>query len=336
MGYIGSHTTVELIKAGHDVYIVDNLTNSSPDVLDAIEAVTNVRPTFLQADIQDYPKISALLKKQKIDAIIHFAAYKSVGESVTDPLKYYDNNVSGFIPLLRAAIAFGITNIVFSSSAAVYGNTPPGIISEDTPCKPESPYGSSKWIDEIILADTCTAVPTLSGTALRYFNVVGAHDSGLLGESAKVEAESLLPLIVAATAGKRPAITVFGTDYSTPDGTCLRDYVHVVDLAKAHIAAVERNASDTETHGYDVFNVGTGKPTSVLELIQTFEKVNDVSVPHKLGQRRQGDIVVSYASCDKAEEALHWRAEKTVEDAVRDVWVWQKHLDSMKNESVAQ
>ena len=326
-GYIGAHTVVELITAGHEVSVVDNLANSSSDVLDSIEQVAGTKPHFREASIQDTETISCILHDEDIEAIIHFAAFKAVGESVVHPLKYYENNVNGFLSLLQTACAAGVSNVVFSSTAAVYGNPPQSAATEETICNPENPYGWSKRMDEIILRDLCTADHSFKGTALRYFNVVGAHPSGLLGESPKTKPQNILPIIVQATAGQLPPLTVFGTDYPTPDGTCLRDYIHVVDLAKAHVAALDHR--EGHKPGYEVFNVGTGSPTSVLELIKTFEDVNGVSVPYTLGARRAGDPINYYAVCDRAQRILHWQAEKTIEDAVGDAWRWHQHLTSM-------
>jgi UDP-glucose 4-epimerase len=327
MGYIGSHTVVELLRAGHQVYIVDNLENSSTEVLDNIKAITGQAPTFLEADIHNNAALNSLLVSEKVEGIIHFAAYKAVGESVAEPLKYYANNVSGVIAVLEAATANGVRSFLFSSSAAVYGTPPRGRATETTTCQPESPYGWSKRMSEIILADTCAANPRLAGAALRYFNVVGAHESGLLGESPRTPPQNVLPLIVGAAAGTLPPITVYGDDYPTPDGTCLRDYIHVVDLARAHVRTLEYLAQ-REHQSYEVFNIGTGRPTSVLELISTFERITDMRVPHTIGQRRPGDMAECYASAAKAKRMLHWQAEKTTEDAVRDAWRWHEALST--------
>jgi UDP-glucose 4-epimerase len=326
-GYIGSHTVIELINADHEVFIIDNLSNSSANALDAIERITQKRPDFTQATIKDKARVKQLLGDKQIEAVIHFAAYKAVAESVAKPLMYYENNVGGMISLLEAMQECSIDKFVFSSSAAVYGNPDTSVVTEETPCKPESPYGWTKLVNEYILRDTCAADSKLSGVALRYFNVVGAHDSGLIGELPLGVPQNILPIIAQATAGKLPPVTIFGTDYDTPDGTCLRDYIHVVDLAKAHVAALEYIAAGAHT-GFNFFNIGTGKPTSVLELINTFERINHTKVPHVMGDRRPGDPVMYYANCDKAKAALHWLAVKTVEDSVRGVWQWQQHIDN--------
>jgi len=321
-GYIGSHTVLELINAGHRPVIVDNFSNSSKGVIDRLNEITSSEIKYYEQDFQDQAAVKQIIETEKIEGVIHFAAFKAVAESVADPLRYYQNNTAGFANLVRTVLDANVQTIIFSSTAAVYGNPPEDLVTEDTPCRPESPYGWSKLMDEIILRDTCAATPTLHGTALRYFNVVGSHDSGRIGESPKTKPQNLLPIIVQAVNGTIPPLTVMGTDYPTPDGTCLRDYIHVVDLAKAHIAALEHAASQSNG-AFEVYNIGTGKPTSVLELIKTFETVNDVAVPHTLGERRPGDPVACYASAEKAEKELGWKAEKTIEDACRDAWRWQ-------------
>lgn len=326
-GYIGSHTVVELVAAGHQPIIVDNFSNSEKSVIPALEKITGRKIPFYEHDFQDKDFLEKLFSKEKINGVIHFAAYKAVGESVKEPLKYYSNNVTGFVGLLQTLKKQGVNHLVFSSSAAVYGNPPSDVVTEDTPCAPESPYGWSKYMDEIIFRDTCKADTDLKAVALRYFNVVGSHESAIIGELPKGKPQNLLPIVVQAAAGKTPPLTVYGTDYSTPDGTCLRDYVHVVDLAKAHVAALNK-ISGTISSNYSVYNIGTGKPTSVLELIKTFEKVNKVKVPHVLGERRAGDPAAYYASAKKAEKELAWHSEKTTEDAVRDAWHWQQKLSN--------
>lgn len=329
-GYIGSHTVVELLASGFRPVIVDNLGNSDKRSIDGIESVTGQNVKYYEGDYQDSSLIKKIARDESIDGVIHFAANKYVGESVENPLKYYQNNVGGFVSFLQTLLDEGVTNFVFSSSAAVYGNPPTDQVTEETPCEPQSPYGWSKYMDEIILRDTCAARPELKGIALRYFNVVGSHESAKIGELPKGTPQNLLPLIVLATAGDILPLTVFGTDYPTPDGTCLRDYVHVVDLAQAHVAALQ-NIMSAEKGSYDVYNVGTGQPTSVLELIQTFENINNVKVPHKLGARRPGDPVAYYAVTNKIEKTLDWKANKTTKDAVRNAWHW--HQTNLKTSS---
>jgi len=319
-GYIGSHTIIELLQHGHEIIVVDNLSNSSAGSLDVVRKLTGKPVGFHQADIADRTTLDGIMQAGQFDAVIHFAAFKAVGESVNEPLKYYQNNVGGFVSLLELVVRHNVPKFVFSSTAAVYGTPPGDRVTEETPTNPESPYGWSKYMDEIVLRDCCAAT-TLHGTALRYFNVVGAHESGELGESPLGRPNNLLPLVVQATAGKIPPLTVYGTDYPTADGTCERDYIHVVDLAKAHVAALEHDSSDGRN--YRVFNVGTGHPTSVLKLIETFESVNGVKVPHVLGDRRAGDPMAYFAAPDKAQAELGWQATKTIEDACRDAWNWQ-------------
>lgn len=327
-GYIGSHTVVELVTAGLRPVIVDNLSNSDKSTLDGIKSITGQDVTYYEGDYQDRALIQKIIRQESVDGVIHFAANKYVGESVENPLKYYQNNAAGFVTFLQTLLDMNIQNFVFSSSAAVYGNPPTDQVTEETACAPQSPYGWSKYMDEIVLRDTCTAKPELKGIALRYFNVVGSHGSANIGELPKGTPQNLLPLIVLAAAGGIPPLTVFGTDYPTPDGTCLRDYIHVVDLAKAHVAALQDILPKREG-AYDVYNVGTGQPTSVLELIKTFEQTNNVTVPHHLGPRRPGDPVAYYAVANKIEKTLDWKANKTTKDAVRNAWRW--HQKSMDN-----
>lgn len=330
-GYIGSHTVVELVAAGFRPIIIDNFANSDKSALAGIKAITGRTVTLYEGDYQDTSLVNKIIKQESIDGVIHFAANKYVGESVENPLKYYQNNVAGFVAFLQTLLDQNVQHFVFSSSAAVYGEPPTDQVTEETPCTPQSPYGWSKYMDEIILRDTCQAQTQLKGVALRYFNVVGSHESSQIGELPKGTPQNLLPLIVLAAAGDIPPLTVFGTDYPTPDGTCLRDYIHVVDLAKAHVAALQKIMKDEEG-GYQVYNVGTGQPTSVLELIKTFEKVNDVPVPHQLGPRRPGDPTAYYAVTDKAQAALGWKSQKTTQDAVRDAWRWHQ---SFKDQDVS-
>ena len=325
-GFIGSHTVVELTAAGYRPVIVDNFVNSEETVIKHLEKLTGSSVTFYKTDYRDTDTIKDIIQKERVEGAVHFAAHKAVGESVADPLKYYDNNVCGFVKLLEALLEYGVHKFVFSSSAAVYGEPDGALVTEQTPCRPTSPYGWSKYMDEIVLRDTCAAHSGLNGIALRYFNVVGAHDSALIGELPKGRPQNLLPVIVQAAAGKIPPLTVFGDDYPTPDGSCLRDYIHVVDLAKAHVAALDALFSGKKASSFRVYNIGTGKPTSVLELIKTFEKINGLSVPYSIGKRRPGDPAAYHASADKAAKELGWRASKTVEDAVRDAWRWQQAI----------
>lgn len=329
-GFIGSHTIVELVQAGYRPVIIDNFSNSEKFVLEHLEKLLGKPVVCYEQDYRDIPALKKVIKEENVSGIIHFAAFKAVAESVAEPLKYYDNNVAGFVQLLKVVVETGLSSFVFSSSAAVYGNPPTDVVTEDTVCNPTSPYGWSKYMNEIILRDTCAATTSLHGIALRYFNVVGSHESNLIGELPKGKPQNLLPIIVQATSGQIPPLTVYGTDYNTPDGTCLRDYIHVVDLAKAHVAALQKIMRNKDDSNYGVYNVGTGKPTSVLELIKAFERINKVKVPHQLGDRRPGDPEAYYAITKKAESELGWKATKTVDDAVRDAWRWHESLANTK------
>lgn len=321
-GYIGSHVVVELAAAGYNPVILDNFSTSDQSAVDNIQKLVGHSVTTVESDYQDPQNLKAAIEQNAIDGLIHIAAYKAVGESVEKPLKYYANNVSGFVTLLDTILSTTVRNVVFSSSAAVYGNPPTSQVTEESPCAPENPYGWSKFMDDIILRDTCRANPDLKGIDLRYFNVVGSHDSTIIGESPKGKPQNLLPIVVEAVATGMP-LTVFGNDYPTADGTCLRDYIHVVDLAKAHVAALEK-AQDQTSGNYAVYNLGTGKATSVLELINAFERVNGVKVPYQIGGRRAGDPVEYYALPTKANRELGWKAELTIDDAVRTAWKWQQ------------
>lgn len=320
-GYIGSHTVVELINSGYEPIVLDNFSNSDKNTIKRIEEITNQNVKVYDADYRDDKTLDEIMTHNKISGVIHFAALKAVGDSVEDPLSYYSNNVSGFIGMIEKMREHYINNLVFSSSAAVYGSAI-GEVNEDSECLPTSPYGETKLMDEIILKDVCKAYK-INGTALRYFNVVGAHPSGLIGELPKGRPANLLPIIIQAVNKDIPPLTVFGDDYNTKDGTCLRDYIHVVDLAKAHIAALKKIS------GFNIFNIGTGIPTSVLELIKTFEEVNNVKVPYSIGPRREGDPESSYANADKAKRLLGWVSTKSIRDSVEDAWRWNKKLKNL-------
>jgi len=323
-GYIGSHTICELVAAGYTPIILDNFNTSDKSVFEHLQKITGKDITYAEGDFADSALLRQTIADHHITAAIHFAAHKAVGESVDKPLYYYKNNVSGFVGLMEVLAGLNIP-LVLSSSAAVYGSPSTELINEETPCLHTSPYGWTKLMDEVILRDTCASTTPARGIALRYFNVVGAHDSGDLGEMPKLPPQNLLPIIVQAVAGLRDPVTVYGTDYATADGTCLRDYIHVVDLAKAHIAALNHLLKQKPGF-YDAFNVGTGKPTSVMELITAFERVNGVKVPYHLGKRRAGDPRATYADAGKIHKVLGWKAEKTVEDAVGSAWRWQQKL----------
>ncbi len=325
-GFIGSHTAVELFTAGYKVVIVDNLSNSLLSTLKGIESIAKQAPMFYEMDFSDTQKLEEIITKESVDGVIHFAAFKAVGESTEKPLKYYKNNVAGFVGLLELLEKLSIP-LVFSSSCTVYGEPDALPVTETAPLKPaESPYGATKQMDETILRDAVKASTSLKGVALRYFNPVGAHPTSLIGELPLGRPSNLFPVITQAVAGLGNELTVFGTDYDTPDGSCVRDYIHVVDLAKAHIKALEYLA--TKPAGfYDVFNIGTGKGITVLEVIKAFETTTGKKVPHTLGARRPGDIIATYADCAKANAQLSWVAEKTLEDACQDSWNWQEQLN---------
>ena len=323
-GFIGSHTAVELIEAGHSVVIADDLSNSEKSVVDRIEEITGVRPTFYQIDVTDKAALQKVFEEQDIDTVIHFAGFKAVGESVEKPLEYYRNNLDTTLTLLETMRSNGCKKIIFSSSATVYS------LSDDVPVTEESgplgctnPYGWTKYMIEQILRDVAKADPEMSVVLLRYFNPIGAHESGLIGEKPAGIPNNLMPYITQVAQGIREKLSVFGDDYDTPDGTGVRDYIHVVDLAKGHLAALKYADSHK---GCEVFNLGTGHGYSVLDLVKTFEKVNGVKIPYVITDRRPGDIALCYADTAKAEKVLGWKAEKDIEDMCRDSWNWQQHL----------
>ncbi len=331
-GFIGSHTTVELQNAGYEVVIVDNLSNSGIEVLDGIEQITGIRPLFEQFDLADAVKTDALFAKYpKIEAIIHFAAYKAVGESVEKPLAYYRNNLVSLMNLLDCQIKYGVKNIVFSSSCTVYGQPDQLPVTEQTPRKDaESPYGNTKRISEDILRDTTKAFPQLRGIALRYFNPVGAHPSVLIGELPLGIPMNLVPFITQTAAGLREELKVFGDDYNTPDGSAVRDYIHVVDLAKAHVVAVERLLGNKNKSGYEIFNLGTGNGVSVLEAVKAFETSTGVKLNYKIVGRRAGDIEKIWADTTLANEELGWKAETGLEETMLSAWLWEKKIRGIK------
>ncbi len=316
-GYIGSHTVVELQQSGYDVVIVDNLINSKVDVLDKIAAITGIRPKFYENDVCDREALVKIFTENKIDAVIHFAGLKAVGESVQKPLEYYTNNIVGTLTLLAVMREFGCKQFVFSSSATVYGANNIAPYTEDMPTSATNPYGQTKFMQEIMLQDMVVADPTMGVALLRYFNPIGAHESGLLGEDPNGIPNNLMPYICKVAVGKLPRLNVFGNDYDTPDGTGVRDYIHVVDLAKGHLAALRYLE---ETAGVLTVNLGTGKGSSVLEIVNAFEEASGVQVPYVITDRRPGDIATCYASTDKAKEVLGWVAEKNLEEMCRDSW----------------
>ena len=322
-GYIGSHTAIELRSAGHDVVIVDNFSNSKPEVLRRLEKITGAPFAFHCADVCDKAAMDKIFVGEKPEAIIHFAGYKAVGESVEKPLEYYRNNLDSTLTLLELMRKYGVHNIVFSSSATVYGAPDSVPINESAAVgRCTNPYGWTKYMIEIILKDACKADPALSAVLLRYFNPIGAHESGLIGEDPQGIPNNLMPYITQVASGRLEKIHIFGNDYDTPDGTGVRDYIHVVDLARGHVCAIKYAA---ENKGADVINLGTGKGYSVLEMVKTFSEVSGVNIPYEINARRAGDIAECYADPTKAKEKLGWVAEKNLRDMCRDSWRWQKN-----------
>ena len=321
-GYIGSHTIIELIKAGHSVVVVDNLCNSSPIALSRVEQITGQHIPFYHTDIRDKDSLNAVLDEHSVDCCIHFAGLKAVGESVSFPWKYYENNINGTLVLIEALRKHNCKNIIFSSSATVYGDPAKIPITEECPkgyCT--NPYGWTKWMIEQILTDIHTADPTWNIVLLRYFNPIGAHESGLIGEDPNGIPNNLMPYITQVAIGKLAKLHIYGNDYSSPDGTGVRDYIHVVDLARGHVAAlkaIERKL------GVEIYNLGTGHGYSVLDMVNAFEEVNGVSVPYQIDPRRSGDIGICYSAPGKALAELGWKAEFGIKEMVRDSWNWQK------------
>lgn len=327
-GYIGSHTTVELQKAGYEVVIIDNLSNSSIDVLDGIEAISGIRPAFVEGDVCDIATLRKLFQDYPgIKGIINFAASKAVGESVEKPLLYYRNNLNSLMNLLECMPEYGVKGIVFSSSCTVYGEPDVNPIDETAPIKPAtSPYGNTKQISEEIITDYITSGAPIKSIILRYFNPVGAHPSALIGELPNGVPNNLVPYLTQTAAGLRKELTIFGDDYNTPDGSCIRDFIDVNDLAKAHVVAMNRMLDGEDTDAIEIFNLGTGRGVSVKELIDSFERSTGVKVPHKVGPRRAGDIEQIWAIPDKANTVLGWKAEMPLDETMRNAWAWQCHL----------
>ena len=319
-GYIGSHTVIQLVRAGHDVVIVDNFSNSRPAVLGRLESLTGTRLPVHAFDLCDYDKTEHLFAAEDFDAVIHFAGYKAVGESVEKPLDYYENNLGSTFSLVRAMQRYDVDKLVFSSSATVYGNDPAGA-TEDRPTSATNPYGWTKVMQEQILSDVAAASPQMRIALLRYFNPVGAHASGTIGEDPSGIPNNLMPFIAQVAVGKREKLSDFGDDYDTPDGTGVRDYIHVEDLAAGHVAALE--ALTTTDKQVNVWNLGSGRGTSVLELLHAFEKVVGRELPYEVVARRLGDVASSYADPAKANAELGWRTTRTVEEMCADTWRWQ-------------
>lgn len=331
-GYIGSHTSVELIEEGFDVIIIDNLYNSEAGVVDRIHNITGVKPVFEVFDLCDKEKVDAFFSKNNdIAAVIHFAAYKAVGESVNKPLDYYRNNLLSLVNLLDAMKRNGIPNFVFSSSCTVYGQPEKLPVTEDAPLQPAtSPYGNTKQVGETIIRDTTVSDKNITAISLRYFNPIGAHPSALIGELPRGVPENLVPYITQTAYGLRDELKVFGNDYDTPDGSCVRDYLHVVDLAKAHVVAVKRLIEGKNRKNYEVFNLGTGNGVSVLEAIKSFERVSGVKLKYKIVGRRPGDIEKIWADPSFANKELGWRTLSSLDDAMKTAWDWEKKIREKK------
>lgn len=320
MGYIGSHTCVELLNSGKEVIIIDNLYNSKIQVKDRIKEITGKDIKFYNINLTDKEKAETVFKENKIDSVIHFAALKAVGESVSKPLEYYTNNMTCLLNILNLMKEYNVKNLIFSSSATVYGQAKTMPILETFPRSATNPYGQTKLMSENILMDLAKADKSFNIALLRYFNPIGAHESGLIGEEARGIPNNLMPYITKVAVGELKELSVFGNDYNTPDGTCIRDYIHVVDLAKGHIKALEK--LDTNC-GLVIYNLGTGKGYSVLDIVKAFSKASNIDIPYKIAPRRPGDITVCYADPSKANKELNWHAEKDINDMCRDSWRWQ-------------
>lgn len=320
LGFIGSHTTIELIKNNHTVIIADNLINSKIEVLDKLSNITGIKPSFYQIDVTDEAKVEEIFVNHKIDGVIHFAGLKAVGESVSKPLEYYYNNLVSTMVLSKMCVKYGVNKFVFSSSATVYGDQQSPLKEDMELKKTTNPYGETKAMSERILTDTSIANPNFAVSLLRYFNPVGAHESGLIGEDPNGIPNNLMPFVTKVAKGQLEKLSVFGNDYDTIDGTGVRDYIHVVDLAKGHVKAIE-NLKD----GVNIYNLGTGRGTSVLELVNAFMKVNDIDVPYEIVGRRPGDIATCFADASKAEKELDWKAELGIDEMVRDAWKFEQN-----------
>ncbi len=321
-GYIGSHTVVELLNADYEVVIVDNYSNSKPEVLNRIQTITGKTPTFYEVDVLDKEALDAVFAKEAIDSVIHFAGFKAVGESVAKPIEYYHNNITSSLVLCDVMRNHGVKKIVFSSSATVYGMNNVSPLTEDLPTSATNPYGYTKVMIEQILQDVAVSDAEWSIALLRYFNPIGAHASGLIGEDPTGIPNNLMPYITQVAVGKLPQLSVFGNDYDTPDGTGVRDYIHVVDLAQGHIKALEKVQ---DTNGVGIYNLGTGTGYSVLDLVNNFQDANGVEIPYVIVDRRPGDVATCYADATKAREELGWTAKKMLADMCRDSWNWQKN-----------
>lgn len=327
-GYIGSHTVVALVEAGFEPVIIDNFSNAEHGVLKGLHAILGFNVKLYEGDCTDPNFVDDVFTKEKrVGGVIHFAAYKAVEESVNDPLKYYENNIGSLLVIMKAMAKFSISNFVFSSSCTVYGQPKTLPVTEDTPKQhAECPYGTTKLMCEEIIEDYCKSGALFKAIALRYFNPIGAHASAEIGELPLGVPANLVPFVAQTAAGVRDKLTVFGADYDTPDGSCVRDYIHVMDLADAHVKAVGYLAANEKSTLYDVFNAGTGRGNSVLELIKFFEEVNDVKLNYEIGPRRPGDVIQTYANVDKINNVFGWKARRDLKDALRDAWAWQVNL----------
>ena len=319
-GYIGSHTVVELLQQRYEVTVVDNFGNSSHESIQRIEQITGKKVVCQELDVRNTEALRNLISQTEFEAVIHFAALKAVGESVEDPVRYYDNNVGATLSLLQALQDSSITKLIFSSSATVYGDQPIPY-TEQTPRAPQNPYGNTKFVSELIMEDAARANPNVAMIALRYFNPIGAHSSGLIGEDPSGIPNNLMPFVAQVATGKREKLMIFGNDYPTKDGTGVRDYIHVVDLAKGHVAALQKGPAT----GFRAYNLGSGHGESVLDLVHAFEKVSDKHIPYEIAPRRLGDLAEYYADPSLAKAELDWQTELTLEDACRDTWNWQSH-----------
>lgn len=330
LGYIGSHTVVELQNEGFEVIIIDDLSNSSIEVLDGITAITGIKPQFEKLDLKVKHLVEDFFKKHNdVTGVIHFAASKAVGESVENPLMYYENNINTLIYVLKEVLNLQHQNFIFSSSCTVYGETDNLPISENAPVQPAaSPYGNTKQIGEEIVNDACKVNPILKSISLRYFNPIGSHPTAQIGELPTGVPQNLVPFITQTAMGKREQLSVFGGDYPTPDGTCIRDYIHIVDLAKAHVTALKRLLKGENSSNYEMFNIGTGKGSSVLEVINSFEKVSGLKLNYKIVDRRKGDVTAIFAETKKANDILGWKAELTLDDAIESAWKWEQKINN--------
>lgn len=328
LGFIGSHTVVALQEEGFEVVVIDNLSNSSIAVLDGITSITNISPDFHRFDLRDKQQVKQFFENNKdIAGVIHFAASKAVGESVENPLLYYENNLNSLVYILKELQQKEQSNFIFSSSCTVYGQADELPISENAPVKKaESPYGNTKQIGEEIISDVCRVTKNFKAISLRYFNPIGAHASIKIGELPIGTPQNLIPFITQTAIGKRKELSVFGDDYPTEDGTCIRDYIHVVDLAKAHVVALKRLLNTENETSYEVFNLGTGTGNSVLEVINTFEESTGEKLPYKIASRREGDIISAYADTSKAEKTLGWKTKLSLSDALKSAWEWEKKV----------